>query len=176
MKLMATVLLSISLLATAGENLLYHGSVPAWVSSGGTYRGTWFHVQDFIPGATGFTVEWVEIWLIGLDAMQPGDGLPVLEIWNEDLTVLLGESEVTGFEVWFSPAVDTGEDFWCILNTEMCTETISILTDGDPDGHSIYSDDGMAWEEHDTGEYFMAACCTDAALSCSSWGELKTLF
>ena len=176
MKTIITAILVFAAVTSAETGLAYHGSAPQWLSSQGTYRGTWFHVQDFIPGATGFSVEWVEIWLMDLGPAVSGEGVPLLEIWNEDFTVLLGVSEVTGSEVWFSPAVEAGEDFWCVLNTEMCTETIYLMTDGDPDGHSFFSDDGLIWEEYNLGEFFISACNISQELNSSSWGGLKALF
>jgi len=165
-----TLLAAICALAFAGTELSYHGSSPEWMFNGGSSRGTWFHLEDFMPGAEEFTIEWAEVWLFSYSA-------PVLvEIWNGNSSgqsELLAQGELTGSEVWFSSPVVTGPDFWCVVNYY---EPVSILADGEPDGHSFYSDDFLVWEPFDLGEFFISVGNENESLNKGSWAMIKSCY
>lgn len=165
-----SLLFALCTIAAAGSELSYHGSSPEWMFSGGSSRGTWFHLEDFIPGTDEFTVEWAEVWLFSYSA-------PVfVEIWSSNCSApseLLAQGELTGSKVWFSSPAVTGPDFWCVVNS---SEPVSILADADPDGHSYYSDDLLVWEPFDPGEFFISVGNDTESLSQVSWGKIKNCF
>lgn len=168
MKRIALAVLAVCATASTGSELSYHGSTPEWFFSGGFYRGTWFHLGDFTPGATEFSIEWAEAWL------YPTDSPVYLEIWNGGVSgELLAQEELTGSVVWFSEPVITGPDFWCVLSS---IEPVTVLADGSPDGHSFFSDDFVVWEQFDLGEFFISVGNETESLNTTSWGTIKHTF
>ncbi len=170
MKTAIALLSGICALALAGCELSYHGSSPEWIFNGGASRGTWFHLEDFIPGAEEFTVEWAEVVIYSSTA-------PVfVGIWSgggSGPSELLAQGELAGSEVWFSFPVLTGPDFWCLVDSN---EPVNILADADPDGQSYYSDDFLVWEPFDQGEFFISVGNDTESLSQISWGKIKNCF
>ncbi|MCD4707832.1 MAG: hypothetical protein K8S62_08840 [Candidatus Sabulitectum sp.] len=170
-----------------GDTVLsYHDSTPQWLTWGGMYRGTWFHVEDFIPGATDFLVEWVDLWFYQHPSFPWDTNQIFVELWSGDGTgpveFLAGE-QVTALlqpavtRVYFDPPVETGPDFWCLLNTEFSAGGWpSVLLDGTPSEHSFYSDDFIVWEPHSLGDYFISVGNDTESLQRTSWGALKTTF
>jgi hypothetical protein len=71
-------------------------------------------------------------------------------------------------------------DFWVLVNTEMSAGGWPSLLGDDssqPVNHSFYSDDFIVWEPWFFGRnYFVAVLADVDAISCTSWGCLKTLF
>lgn len=170
MKTAVALLSAICAFAFAGPELSYHGSSPEWLFSGGSSKGTFFHLEDFIPGASEFTIEWAEVWLYSLTAPA------YVEIWNgagSGPSELLAREELTESRVWFNPPVVTGADFWCVVNS---TEPQSILADGEPDGHSFFSEDFLVWEPFDLGEFFISVGNDNESLGRVSWGMIKNCF
>ncbi len=156
--------------AVNGVELSYHGETPEWMFSAGQCRGTWFDIQDFQPGATEFTVEWVEIWLLSYPSGT------CLELWNGGMSgpaELVVSAELTDGMVWLPDPVVMEGQFWCLVTSG---EPIQILADGEADGHSFYSDDWLIWEQFDLGEFFISVGNESEELSQHSWAALKTAF
>lgn len=169
----------------ADNELCYHNGTPQWYVWGGVYRGTWFDLEDFFPGNEDFLVEWAEIWFFE-SSMNPWDTDQfTVELWNGDqngpvefLASEEGTAQGSGKTVInFVPPVEAGENFWCIVNTELSAGGWpSILTDGVPTGHSFFSGD-FAWEPFDLGNYMMSVGNgNSASLSRMSWGAIKAVF
>lgn len=165
--------------------LAYHDGTPAWLSWGGTYRGTWFDIEDFIPGSSGFTVEWVDIWFFESPFFPWDSDQATVELWNGNQSgpveflasqPLTAQPEGTT-RVYFDPPVETGPDFWSIINTEQSSGGYpSLLSDGSPGEHSYFSDDYLIWEQYNQGEYFISVGNSCESLCRLSWGSLKTVF
>ncbi len=172
------VMFMLAFLCSADVVLSYHDGTPHWLTWGGTYRESWFHVEDFVPGATEYSIDWVDLWFYELSDQV------YLELWNGVIapTEFLASEAVSSCQypnatrVYFDPPVTTGPDFCCVLNTSASSGTTSILADGTPDGHSQFSDDFIVWEEFDLGEYFITAGSFDSSLQGVSWGGIKVLF
>ncbi len=172
---MRAILIPAAVLAAAssavdGVELSYHGETPEWMFSGGQSRGTWFDVEDFQPGASEFTVEWTEIWLLSYPAGT------FLELWNGGVSgpaELVVSEELTGGTVWLQdPAVMEGQ-FWCLVNS---VGPVQLLSDGESDGHSLFTDDWLVWEQFDPGEFFISVGNETGELHQYSWAALKTAF
>ncbi len=184
----ATISVMLLVFVSYGEVVLsYHDSNPQWLTWGGTYRGTWFDAEDFVPGTTGCLIESAELWFYQSPNHLWDTSQVYVELWNGGAggpTELLSRVEVTALlqpsatVVYFDPPVETEPDFWCILNTEFSAGGWpSILADGTPSGHSLYSDDGLIWEEFDIGDYFISVCHDDdSSLQRTTWGGVKAVF
>ena len=169
----------------ADAELAYHDGTPGWLNWSGTYRGTWFDVEDFIPGSENFLVEWVELWFYQHPDRPWDTNQFSVELWNGDaggpvefLASEEGTAQTAGVTlIYFDPPVETSPDFWCIVNTEFSAGGWpSLLADGIPSEHSFFSEDFWIWESFDLGDYFMAVGNDTEALSRTSWGAMKTLF
>ena len=171
------------------EELTYFNGTPYWLTWGGMYRGTWFNIQDFMPGSTEFSLGEVEYWFYESTNTDPWDTDQFYsEVWNGGQTspeVLLAQDVVTALH--YSPCyheayVWVDQNFWCIVNTEMSAGGWpSILSDnsmpGDA-GHSFFSDDFTIWESWgDYGEFYTVARWGYInSLKSTTWGSLKALF
>ena len=172
--------------------LVYDNGSPAWLTWGGTYRGVWFNMQDFIPGATSATIEQAELWFYH-HSEHPWDTSDVyIELWDGDSmgpTGQLDQQMATAIHyapiyIDYDPAITTAdENFWVLANTEMSAGGWpSILGDGMQGSvyHSFYSDDFIVWEPWDIGgacNYFISVYATlNAAFDATTWGALKTTF
>ena len=172
------------------DELTYFNGTPHWLTWHGMYRGTWFNIDDFLPGSTGYTMNSVEYWFYEHSSYPWDTDQFYSEVWNGDQTetgpqVLVVQDVVTAshyapcYHV-IIPEILTEQHFWCLANTEMSTGGWpSILSDnsmpGDA-GHSFYSDDMIVWESWgEYGEYFIVAEWWDSIES-TTWGSLKALF
>ena len=178
-------LLILAFACLGGDVLSYHDSIPQGATWTGMYRGTWFHVEDFVPGTSEFLVEWVDLWFHQY-ASNPWDTNQFfVELWNGDGTgpvEFLAREQATALlqpavtRVYFDPPVETGPDFWCLLNTELSAGGWpSVLFDDTPSGHSFYSGI-LSWEQQFQGDYFFSVGNDTEALKHTSWGGLKVIF
>ncbi len=163
----------------ADVELVYHDGTPMWLSYSGMYQGTWFDVEDFVPGSTDFLIDYVELWFYH-STEQPWDTSDVyIEIWTGDESgpvSQLDQTMVTALHntptyVNYDPPLEVGSDFCCIVNTELSAYGLpSLLVDGTPGEHNLGGED--------RGDYFISATgnTTEEALEGLSWGELKTVF
>ncbi len=173
--------------------LSYDDGTPAWVSSTGTYRGVWFNIQDFIPDMPNWEVGTAELWFYHHSSNIWDTSNVMVEIWNGDAngpTVQLGQQMAIAFHyapifIVFNPVLETGQNFWCVTNTELSTEgsptTLSDNTQGTI-SHSFFSDDLIIWEpwEKQGGicNYFIRLNDQPqgTGLSRTTWGSLKATF
>ena len=185
MRTVTVLLAAFVLVGHADNELIYHDGTPQWISWGGMYRGTWFDVEDFIPGSSDFLVEWVDLWFYHASS-HPWDTSQVLvELWNGDQggpVEFLASEEATALgqgvtRVYFEPPVETEPDFWCLLNTELSAGGWpALFVDGTPGEHSYFSD-GFIWEPMNLGDYFMSVGNElESSLQGTSWGALKVVF
>ncbi len=174
--LVALCLLSAAFAAADDVVLKYHGDEPDWHHEYGYVHGTWFHVQDFLPDATGFTVEWAELGLLFPTSMH--SATMTVEIWNGDSdgpSEFLASKEIVIPETLFTfdSPVETAGDFWCLLNVGGGPVAAYIVYDSTPQGHSFFSDDFLVWEEFTEGEFFISVGGTDYSLETTTWGGIK---
>lgn len=164
----------------AGVELAYHDGTPVWISYG-MLQGTWFDVEDFVPGSADFLIDHVDLWFYH-HAEHPWDTSDVyIEIWTCDESgpiAQLDQTMVTALHnmptiVNYNPPLEVGLDFCCIANCEMSAGGWPSLTvDGTPGEHNLWG------SEEDRGDYLISVTgnTTEEALESLSWGSLKTVF
>jgi hypothetical protein len=174
-----------------GDWLVYDDGSTKWLTWGGTYRGVWFNIEDFIPGGGDGLLEQSEFWFYH-HSSYPWDTSDVyLEIWNGDAMgpmTQMDQTMVTAIHyapvyASYSPEVAVEENFWALANTEMSAGGWpAILGDGNAPGtifHSFFSDDFIVWEPWDIGgacNYFIAVNWNPGAFDNTTWGSLKATF
>jgi len=171
--------------------LVYDDGSPKWLTWGGTYRGVWFNIEDFIPGAADGQLLESEFWFYHHPS-HPWDTSDVyLEIWDGDAmgpTAQVDQTMITAIHYApvygeYDPAAAVGPNFWALANTEMSAGGWpSVLGDGNTPGssfHSFYSDDFIVWEPWDIGgscNYFISVLWDPASFDNTTWGSLKATF
>lgn len=174
------------------EWITYCNGTPAWVSWGGTYRGTWFDLEDFWPGAQGGFVSQANVWFyhspsnpwdtsqISLELWTGGSQGPSSMVTSETMTA----AHMIPCPMIFDPPISVPNQFWCVFSTEMSAGGWpSMLVDNasEPIPHSFFSDDLVIWEPWSAGggyaNYFIYLLMeVDSALERMSWAGLKTVF
>lgn len=173
--------------------LQYDDGTACWLTWGGMYRGVWFHLEDFSPGCGDFLADTLEYWFYHsgswdtcsfyAELYSGGSGGPEIELFSTSVTA--GHYCPTYVEV--SPPVQTGGDFWIIVDTEMSSGGWpSLLGDGTPNSqfgsHSFLSDDFMIWEPWiiqgpEADDYMIRAHGIPIlGLEEETWGAIKGLF
>ncbi len=170
--------------------LKYHDGTPAWCSWDGVYRGVWFNVWDFYPGATVNFVEQTAFWFYH-HVSYPWDTSDVyVEVWNGDAqgpVVQLEQTMVTAVHyapvyVEHFPELIVEADFWPLVNTELSAGGWpSVPGDGGQSGsaHSFYSNDFINWQPWNPAgicNYFMAVDWVGWRLEGTTWGSIKSSF
>ena len=170
------------------EWLTYCSGTPGWITWGGTYRGTWFHLEDFYPGVSETALSASEFWFYHHSSYPWDSSDAYIELWNGDENgpvLQLSQDILTAVHfapvyVYHEPPVEVPGDFWVLVNTEMSAGGWpSLLGDNSaqPVSHSFFSDDFIVWEPWFFGRnYFIAVLADVDAISTTSWGCLKTLF
>jgi hypothetical protein len=168
--------------------LQYDDGTAQWLTWGGTYRGVWFHVEDFLPYDT--EVDTLEYWFYH-HSSYPWDVTSFYaELWSGDesgpVTQLFQESvsaaHNTVIYVEVDPPINPGPDFWVIANTEMSSGGWpALLGDNTPNwtgyDHSFFSDDFFAWEPWlNSNDLFIRCGVNELGLVPVTWTELKALF
>ncbi|MBN1433430.1 hypothetical protein JW921_01640 [Candidatus Fermentibacterales bacterium] len=172
--------------------LQYDDGTAYWLTWGGTYRGTWFDVEDFIPGAPGWLTYESELWFYH-HADRPWDTASFYcELWNGGVgapTDQLDQTSVTA--VHYAPCyadygdgIATDLQFWVIINSEMSAGGWpSVLGDNTPNStdHSFFSDDFVVWEPWviqgpTANDYFIRSEGDPEALSETTWGAIKGMY
>ena len=172
-----------------GDWLTYDDGTPSWLTWGGTYRGVWFNMDDFIPGSGDVSLGAAEFWFYH-SADRPWDtGDVYVEIWNGGAmgpTVQLDQQMLTAVHyspvyAEYEPFIIAEPDFWALANTEMSAGGWpSTLGDGAQGTvyHSFYSDDFIVWEPWEIGgacNYFIRIEL-GWDFSSGTWGSLKATF
>jgi len=179
-----------------GDWLQYDDGSPMWITWGGTYRGVWFNILDFIPGMNNGTLEQSRLWFYH-HASYPWDTSDVyVEVWNGDamgpvtqvdqtmITAIHYAPVYVAYTVLPTPVCPVEQNFWLLVNTEMSAGGWpATLGDGNTPGtifHSFFSDDFIVWEPWDINgacNYFMAVNWTFiTAFDNTTWGSLKATF
>jgi hypothetical protein len=174
----------------------YDDGTANWLSWAGLYRGVWFNIQDWVPGAGGATLSSLEFWFYH-HASYPWDTSAFYaELYNGDAaapTTLLDQTSLTALhytpvstnygESPYPWGIEVEQNFWGVVNTEMSAGGWpSILGDNTPQpvSHSFFSDDFIVWQPWVMG----GATANDFFIrgeSClgfeeSTWGSIKSLF
>ncbi len=180
---------------TDGDLMQYDDGSAHWImSGGGNYKGVWFNVEDFTPGALGAGLDFVEFWFYHHEN-QPWDTSDIyIEVWNGDVmgpTAQLDQNMVVALDyspvfTTFATPLEVEANFWLVANTELSSEGVpSTLGDvGTAAGipHSFSSADYIIWEPMVIDDlqinYFYRA---DAdyfiqALDNTTWGSIKAIF
>lgn len=176
---LASCLLLMTSAALCEVILKYHTDQLQWYFQSGIGQGTWFHVEDFMPGPAGFTVEWAELGLYYPTALL--NSTMTVQIWNggsEGPSEFLASQEIQVPQTLFifDPPVDTAGDFWCILNDGGTPVGAYIAYDYTPQGHSFFTDDFVVWEGFTEGEFFISVGCSTFSLESCTWGGIKGSF
>ena len=177
------------------EVLQYDNGTPMWFTWAGTYRGTWFNTQDFMPGSQGFNLRTMEYWFYESTSYPWDTAQFYSEVWSGDdqgPVDLLAQKLVTAVHYapcyhYLVPYVATDQHFWGIVNTELSSGGWpSILADGQYKGlpdHSYFSDDFIIWEPWslswpEFGDFFIRASSwpPPSSIEQTTWGAVKALF
>ncbi|MCK5787321.1 MAG: hypothetical protein KAH54_12290 [Candidatus Sabulitectum sp.] len=167
--------------------LVYDDGTAAWITWAGTYRGVWFNIEDFAPGAGTAFIEESEFWFYHPTGMYSWTISDVyLEVWNGDAeapVTRLDQTMATAVHyapvfVEYSPSLEAEGNFWGITNTEMDDGGWpSNLGDGTPGTHSFFTDDFIVWEPWgEYGDLFVRIAVTSLSLDNATWGSLKATF
>ena len=175
---------------TDADWLTYFNGSPHWLTWGGTYRGTWFNAQDFIPGAGSGEVMQSEFWFFH-HSSYPWDTSDVyLELWNGDAMgpmTQLDQTMKTAVHysqvlVTYPTPVGVEQNFWGLANTELSAggwpAILADNTQGSTGIHSFYSDDFIVWEPWDLGNFWIGVYWEEVAgaFDNTTWGALKATF
>ncbi len=166
--------------------LQYDDGSPHWLTWGGTYRGTWFNTDDFLPGSQGFLLQQMEYWFFEHSSYPWDTSEFYSEIWNGDdmgPLVLLAQGVVNAPHYApcyhnLDPALAVEQNFWGLINTTMSAGGWpSVLGDNTVGEHSFFSDDMIVWEPWgELGDYFIRAKGEFNSLNSTTWGAVKALF
>jgi hypothetical protein len=154
-----------------------------WLSWDGLYRGVWFHVSDFVPGAPGGCLYQMEYWFYHHSSYPWDTASFYAELYNGDAgspVTQLDQTSLTAGHfapcyVDYAGGITVGPDFWGLINTEMSAGGWpSLLGDNTPNptgnDHSFYSDDFIVWipwVPEDSG---------GIGLEQETWGSVKVLY
>ncbi|MBN1434002.1 hypothetical protein JW921_04530 [Candidatus Fermentibacterales bacterium] len=173
----------------------YDDGTAYWLTWDGTYRGTWFDAEDFIPGVPGVTLHELEFWFYH-HSSYPWDTASFMgELWNGGISMpadSIDANSVTAVHYapcyvdygYPGPGVSVDTQWWIVINTEMSAGGWpSTLGDNTPQvlgDHSFFSDSFTVWEpwviQGPTANDFFIRCDGYIGLDESTWGSLKTLF
>ena len=171
--------------STDQECLRYDDGMVQCFTWGGTYRGVWFNTEDFLPGSSGFLLEYSELWFVFVGTTYDC----YAEVWvggSSGPVTLLDRTLLVPFEriATYEPPLDCGTDFWIILNTTLSSGGWpAAWSDGSPPAvdHSFYSDDFVTWEPWSNGSTWGDYCFMGGGefileLGHMTWGEIKSVF
>ena len=171
--------------------LRYDDGIAYWLNWSGTYRGTWFDVEDFIPAPSSWITSASQLWFYH-DPSYPWDTSSFYcELWNGGIGAPISQlDQTTVSAVHYGPCyadygsgIATDVEFWVIINTEISSGGWpSVLGDNTPGAdHSFFSDDFMVWEPWlvqgpTANDYFIRSEFWWPGLDAATWGSIKTLF
>ena len=184
--------------------LQYDDGSAFWVTWDGTYRGTWFDVEDFMPSpGPDWLADQSELWFYHhtsypwdtasfyCDVWDGGGSSPVTQL---DQTSVMAAHYAPCYAN-YSPPLDCDVQFWVIINTEMSWRGCpTILADNTPNwtgcSHSFFSYDFVTWEPWIAGDSTENVCIISRdffirsesvigpseSLEPGTWGAIKSLF
>lgn len=183
---------------TGTDDLLqYDDGTPYWIFGGLAYFGTWFDVTDFMPSATDFIADYMEMtfyhhsnlpWdtdMLSVELWTGDATMPMTQLYQEDITALHYTAQIFDFD----PDINTGLDFWTLGNTTIYSSTgypsglydVGSNFTGTP--HTFGSQDWILWdpliptggtEEVDFLVRVEGEIVT--SLDSESWGAIKGLY
>jgi hypothetical protein len=176
------------------DKLQYDDGTANWLTWVGTYKGTWFHVGDFIPSPTSWYAENLEMWFYHHSSYPWDTASFYAELWNggpagpsteldqTSISALHYAPVYADYNPWLIP---TGMDFWGVVNAELSAGGWpSLLGDNSASSpsHSFYSYDFITWEPwlagHPTASDYFIRCSGvgTSGLEEATWGSIKGLF
>ncbi len=170
--------------------LTYCDGTPSWITWQGTYRGTWFHLEDFHPGVEEAWISCSEFWFYHIPSwwdtsqayfeLWAGQESGPVELLDRQMAYALHYAPTY---VTYGPPLEVPFDFWTVVNTAFSTQGWpSNLGDGAdlPQPHSFFSDDFVLWEPWEpvgrNSSYFIYVQMNMFSMNSCTWGSLKTLF
>ena len=180
--------------APTDDLLQYDDGTPHWIWSGISYFGTWFYVEDFMPGSSGFEVDMTEWWHYHHPNSPWDTDMTSLELWNGDVAMPMTQLDATDATalhyapvyIDYDPNIEAEANFWMIANTTVYSSegVPSVLYDEFDNwtgtAHSFYSQDWVLWDPLVSAGYEIDAFfrCEGSflALEGDSWGAIKGLY
>jgi hypothetical protein len=173
------------------EVLQYDDGTAYWLSLDGLYRGVWFDLQGFFPGALGCLATSTEYWFFHHSSYPWDTAFFYAELYTGDViapATQLDQTSLTAIhyqpvEAVYAYPIDVGTDWWGLVNTEMSAGGWpSLLGDNTPQtvDHSFFSDDFIVWDPWviqgpTANDYFIRAeVAGDFTLDCMSWAGIKS--
>ena len=171
--------------------LQYDDGSSYWLTWSGTYRGTWFVLEDF-PYPYPWHTTSSELWFYHHSSYPWDTSSFYCELWNGGYVgpgTQLDQESVTA--IHYAPCyayhdcILCEDEFWVFANTEMSSGGWpSVLGDNTPGwtgtSHSYFSDDFVVWEPWLTqgpiSNDFIIRSRYNAGLEPATWGSIKTLF
>ncbi|MBN1433246.1 hypothetical protein JW921_00700 [Candidatus Fermentibacterales bacterium] len=192
-------------LPPAGTDLefQYDDGVPYWIAWTGTYRGTWFDINDFYPGLHHWCLSESELWFYHHPLFPWDTASFYCELWEGGVGAPLSQLDQTSVQAQhavpcfadYGCGITVFSQFWLIVNTEMSAGGWpSLLADNTIGGisgssHSFWSNDFYVWtywvpfEQTATQApiYSMdflirTGMYDDAGLAPESWGAIKAIY
>jgi hypothetical protein len=184
-------LLDRPVVAGSTDDLLQYDDGSAyWLTWGGLYRGTWFNLDDFLPGGMGAANN-LQYWFYH-HASYPWDTASFYsELYNGDAAAPVTQlnqtsclaTHYTPITATYATPIVTESDFWGLINTEMSAGGWpSVLGDNSAGSvsHSMFSDDFIVWEPWIiSGSYsndYLIRCTFTFGLESTTWGAIKGLY
>jgi hypothetical protein len=169
----------------------YDDGTANWLTWGGLYRGVWFDLDDWSPGAPGCQLYSLEYWFFHHSSYPWDTASFYSELYNGDNSApatMLDQTSVTAVhylpvEAVYPTYIEVGNEFWGLVNTEMSDGGWpSILGDNTPQtvDHSFFSDDFIVWEPWiiqgpTANDYFIRAN-DPYGLSSATWAGVKSVW
>lgn len=172
--------------------LQYDDGSAYWLTWGGTYRGNWFDIDDFVPGGgPDWLADQSELWFYHHSSYPWDTGSFYCEVYDGGVgapATQLDQTSVTAVHYApcyanYSPALDCDVEFWIIINTEMSSGGWpSVLGDNTPQttDHSFFSDDFVVWEpwviQGPTSNDYFIRSEGNLTLESGTWGAIKGMY
>ena len=171
--------------------LQYDDGSAYWLTWGGTYRGTWFDLEDFQPGAGGWNAEQSEYWFYHHTSYPWDTASFYAELWDGDVSMpatQLDQTSVTAIHyspcyASYAPPLACEPQFWQLVTTEMSAGGWpALLGDNTPGSadHSFFSDDFIVWEpwviQGPTSNDYLCRNDGYVGLDATTWGAIKGMY
>lgn len=182
----------VSLQPVSDALLQYDDGTPHWVYWTGSYRGVWFHTEDFYPWPCSISVETIELWFYHHSSYPWDTSITEIQLWSGDESSpggVIDCMEVTALHyapvyASMSPPPVVPSDFWTIQATLPYSTggwPSPLLDVGEATGpvHSFYFDTDMTplpmvLNGRYTNYFFRISSTT--SLERITWASLKTVF
>ncbi|PIE51951.1 hypothetical protein CSA37_09240 [Candidatus Fermentibacteria bacterium] len=169
------------------EWLSYCNGTPEWVIWEGTWRGTWFNLEDFYSGSTEGSVQQASLWFYHYSSYPWDTSDITVELWSGDVSgpeLLLDSrvmtaSHMTPCFVTYDPQIEVPGNFWCLLCPEFSSGGWpSMITDNAQNEfpHSFTASGPLINGSGYCNYFIYLLMGLNNSLEVNSWGRLKTVF